>query len=163
MSDSDWAVQHSTSGFVFSFSSAAISWGSKKQPTIALSSCEAEIVAASEGAKEAVHLGGIIDELGLASGDPIEMAVDNTGARDTAYNPEHHSKMKHVERRHFFVREMVEDMRIRVPFVSTVDNLADFFTKPLPAKSFYPMRDKIMNVPARISLAPSRVRSTGGC
>ena len=88
MSDSDWAVQHSTSGFVFSFSSAAISWGSKKQPTIALSSCEAEIVAASESAKEAVHLGGIIDELGLASGDPIEMAVDNTGARDTAYNPE---------------------------------------------------------------------------
>ena len=81
------------------------------------------------------------------------MAVDNTGARDTAYNPEHHSKMKHVARRHFFVREMVEDMRIRVPFVSTIDNLADFFTKPLPAKSFYPMRDKNNHERAHTSLS----------
>ena len=47
-SDSDWAVKHSTTGYVFSYMSAAISWGSKKQPTIALSSTEAEIVAASE-------------------------------------------------------------------------------------------------------------------
>ena len=55
-----------------------------------------------------------------------------------------------------FVREMVEDMRIRVPFVSTIDNLADFFTKPLPAKSFYAMRDQIMNVPPgqRMSATP---------
>ena len=51
MSDADWAVRHSTSGFVFSMSKAAISWGSKKQPTIALSSCESEIMAASEAAK----------------------------------------------------------------------------------------------------------------
>ena len=110
-------------------------------------------MAASESAKEAVHLDGVLSELGFPADAPVEMAVDNTGARDLAYNPEHHAKMKHVERRHFFVREMVEDMRIRVPFVSTVDNLADFFTKPLPAKSFYGLRDKIMNVPAHLSQA----------
>ena len=64
MSDADWAVRHSTSGFVFSMSKAAISWGSKKQPSIALSSCESEIMAASEAAKEAVYLDRFVAELG---------------------------------------------------------------------------------------------------
>ena len=54
--------------------------------------------------------------------------------------------MKHVERRHFFVRDMVEKFEIEVPFVRTDDNIADFFTKPMPnAKKFYGMRAKIMN------------------
>ena len=73
--------------------------------------------------------------------------MDNKSGIDVAYNPEHHGRMKHVDRRHFFVRELVEDHRIRVPFVSTVNNLADFFTKALPAKKFYAMRDHIMNIP----------------
>ena len=59
---------------------------------------------------------------------------------------------------------MVEDMRIRVPYANTVDNLADFFTKPLSAKMFVPMRDEIMNVPACDRSAPLDVRahSRGG-
>ena len=65
------------------------------------------------------------------------------------HNPEHHNRTKHIERRHFFVREMVENMRIRVPFVRTADNLADFFTKPLPPRVFIEMRDVIMNVSPR--------------
>ena len=56
-----------------------------------------------------------------------------------------HGKMKHVERRHFFIRELVENHRIRCPFVNTADNMADFFTKPLKASVFFPMRDQIMN------------------
>ena len=56
--------------------------------------------------------------------------------------------MKHVDRRHFYVRELVENHKIRVPFVSTVNNIADFFTKALPPKQFEAMRDVIMNVPA---------------
>ena len=72
--------------------------------------------------------------------------MDNTAAIDVAYNPEHHTRMKHVERRHFFVREAVEDHKIRVPFVSTADNLADFFTKPLTGRVFFPLRNRIMNI-----------------
>ena len=106
-------------------------------------------MAASEAAKEGVYLGSYLDELGLSDSRPVDVSVDNTGARDLAYNPEHHSKTKHIARRHFFVRECVEDMRIRVPYVGTADNLADFFTKPLPARVFVPMRDRIMgNDPA---------------
>eukprot|EP00965_Chrysotila_dentata_P046381 1541226-Pleurochrysis_carterae.AAC.1 len=52
-SDSNWATKHSTSGYIFMYNPAAISWASKKQPSVALSSCEAEIIAASEATKEA--------------------------------------------------------------------------------------------------------------
>ena len=65
--DSDWAEKHSTSGSVFIFSKAAISWGSKKQASVALSSCEAEIVALSESAKEGIHLSRFLDDLGFGA------------------------------------------------------------------------------------------------
>ena len=148
MSDSDWATRHSTSGSVFVLNQAAISWSSKRQATIALSSCEAEIVAASEAAKEAIHLSNVARELDMLDKEPIDLHMDNAAGIDVAYNPEHHTRMKHVERRHFFVREAVEDHKIRVPFVSTHNNLADFFTKPLGKGDFFRLRNKIMNIPA---------------
>ena len=61
--------------------------------------------------------------------------------------------MKHVERRHFFIRELVEEHKIRVPFVSTVDNLADFFTKVIEGPQFFALRDAIMNIPPAASRA----------
>ena len=155
---------------MFTFNSAAISWGSRKQDSVALSSCESEIMAASEAAKEAVYPSEYTTELDAPPTLPVALSVDNTGARDVAYNPEHHSRSKHIERRHFFVREMIENMRIRVPYVNTVDNLADFFTKPLPARTFVPMRDAIMNCGMSMSAFQSDVawsegvaRGEGGC
>ena len=145
MSDSDWAVKHSTSGAVFMLNHAAISWGSKKQPTIALSSCEAELMAASEACKEAVFIDAYLTELGESNGEPVALHVDNKGARDLSYNPEHHQRVKHIERRHFFIRELVEDMRITVPYVPSAENLGDFFTKPLQGAQFFALRDTIMN------------------
>ena len=161
-SDSDWAVKHSTSGWVFMMNRAAISWGSKKQKCVALSSCEAEIMAASQAAQESVHLSRLESELGLASSTsttPTELFVDNKSAIDVAYNPEHHGRMKHVERKHFYVRELVEQHKLRVTFVSTDDNLSDFFTKPLKAHRFMSLRDKIMNVDPALR---DGVESTGG-
>ena len=79
-----------------------------------------------------------------------------------SYNPEMHARTKHIDRRHFFVRECVENMQLRVPFVKTVDNLADFFTKPLPKTQFYKMRDALMNVPPRLRM-PSVVAECTAC
>jgi len=148
MSDSDWATRHSTSGWLFLFHQAAVCWSSRKQKSVALSSTEAEIMAASEAAKEAVHLTEFISELDSPLKKPMALYVDNKGAIDLAYNSEHHDRSKHIARRHFFVRELVEDSRLRVPYVRTADNLADFFTKHLVPKVFYPMRDVIMNITA---------------
>eukprot|EP00965_Chrysotila_dentata_P122224 4040835-Pleurochrysis_carterae.AAC.1 len=69
-SDSDWATRHSTSGHVFLYSQAAITWSRKKQATVALSACEAEIVASSEAAKEAVYLRALLAELGAPPAEP---------------------------------------------------------------------------------------------
>ena len=165
-SDSDWAERHSTTGWVFILSQAALSWGSKKQPSVALSSCEAEIMAASTAATEAVHLTQLAAELGLDTlSEPLDLHMDNKAAIDVAYNPEHHTRMKHVARRHFYVRELVEEHRIRCSFVKSVDNLADFFTKSLRASVFFPMRDAIMNVSreeSRAFRASLRASATGG-
>ena len=104
--------------------SAAVSWSSKKQPTIALSSREAEIVAASEAAKEAISLRHLLDDLGFDDTEPTRLHVDNQSAIAVAYNPEHHFRMKHVQRRHFFVRECVENLQIVVPFIATATSLS---------------------------------------
>jgi hypothetical protein len=154
-SDSDWATKHSTSGYVFMFNSAAISYGSLKQTSVALSSCEAEIMAASEAAKEGKFLSGFLAELDEQLSSPLEIGVDNQAARDLAYNPEHHKRTKHIDRRHFYVRELVENHTIRVPFVRTADNLADLFTKSLNPRTFLALRNIIMNVPLHTGGAPS--------
>jgi hypothetical protein len=137
--------------FVFTYNQAAISWANKKQNSVALSSCEAEIMALSEAAKEGIFLRRFLDELGLNSSSPTSLApptslaTDNKAARDLAYNPEHHEKTKHIERRHFYV----ESEELIVPFVSTTSNMADFFTKPLAGEQFYRLRNAIMNHPSR--------------
>ena len=148
LSDASWETVNSTSGRCFTLGSAVISWASKKQECVALSTCEAEIVAASDAARELVWLRRLLDELGIcaASEGPSPLGVDNKAARDIAYNPELHSKTKHILRRHFYVRDMVEQMEITVPYVPTDKNDADFFTKVLDPKTFEKFRTKIMNL-----------------
>ena len=77
---------------------------------------------------------------------PTKQYCDNQAAIASAYNPENHGRLKHVERRHFFIREAIEEAKICVPFVRSDENLADFFTKPLKPQRFFELRDKIMNV-----------------
>jgi len=83
--DADWAVRHSQSGFVFQLGRAAVSWGSKKQVSVALSTCEAEIMAASEAAKEAIHLRALYNELSQGESKPTRLHLDCKAAIDTAY------------------------------------------------------------------------------
>lgn len=145
-SDASWETRQSTSGWVVMWQGAAISWGSSRQPCVALSSCEAEIVALSESAKDVVYLRKLVSDITSSPcSEPTDLRTDNSAARDLAYNPEYHRRTKHVERRHFFIRDMVEKLELRVPFVRSSDNLADFLTKPLSAKRFFALRAIIMN------------------
>ena len=120
MTDSDWGVKHSTTGRVFKWMDGPIAWSSRKQGSVALSTAEAEIMAASETTKEAVYLKRLLAELGFDSSEAIKLYVDNKAAIDLAYNPEHHERSKHIARRHFFIREKVEDGDIVVPFVKSL-------------------------------------------
>ena len=118
--------------------------------SIALSTAEAEIIALSEATKDVVYFRKFLNGIGETHSDPSPLHTDSKAARDISYNPEQHDRMKHVLRRHFFVRDMVEEFEIEVPFVSTANNIADFFTKPMhSSKQFYAFRRIIMNEHAK--------------
>jgi hypothetical protein len=133
--DADWASdindRKSTSGFVFLLAGAAISWGSKKQTSVALSSTEAEYIAAAYAAKEAVWLRRLLSELGFEISSPTVLRVDNQSAIAIAHNPEFHDRTKHIDLRHHFLRERVAAGDIELSYVPTGDQLADIFTKGL--------------------------------
>ena len=114
MSDSDWSVHKSISGYVFFLAGAAVAFLSKKQPCIAMSSTEAEIMAASLAALEAVYLRVLLSEIGLTQHDPTDLGIDNKGAYDMALDYVSNSKTKHIERRHLKIRELVEEMQVAV-------------------------------------------------
>ena len=143
--DSDWAVIKSTSGYVFFMACAAVAYLSKQQKSIAMSSTEAELMAASLAALEIVFLRGFFAELELPQEGPTELGVDNQGAVAISKNYISNSKTKHIERRHLKIRELVEQMAVRAEFVPTDDNPADIFTKPLGRRKFEKFRKMILN------------------
>ena len=145
MSDADWAVVKSTSGYVFMLARAAVAYVSKKQVSIAMSSTEAEIMAASLAALEAVFLRGILKEMQALQADPTVIGVDNQGAIALSKNYLSNSRTKHIERRHLKVRELVAELQVKTEFLPTEDNPADMMTKPLGRTKFEKFRRFVLN------------------
>jgi hypothetical protein len=133
--DADWASDvndcKSTSGFVFMLGGAAVSWSSKKQTSVALSSTEAEYIAAVHATKEVIWLRQLLIELGLDLDSPTVLHVDNQSAIAIAHNPEFHDHTKHIEVRHHFLRHKVEGEEIRLEYTPTNEQTADVLTKGL--------------------------------
>jgi transposase InsO family protein len=133
-SDADHGGDHSsgrsTTGVICLYSGGAISWLSQKQASVAISTTESEIVAASEAAREVVWIKRLLSSMTSMKGLP-RLQVDNEAAVKLAHNPELHRRTKHIQIRHFFVREMVTDGEIQVTKVSSELQLADMLTKPL--------------------------------
>ena len=136
--DANWASdvndRKSTSGFVFMLGGAAVSWSSKKQTSVALSSTEAKYIAASHATKEVVWLRRLLTELGLELDSPTVLHVDNQSVIAIACNPEFHDRTKHIEVRHHFLRHKVEGEEIRLEYTPTDEQTADVLTKGLVRK-----------------------------
>lgn len=135
-SDSDWAEQRedrrSTTGFIFYLGNSPVSWKSRRQPTIALSSTEAEYMAITDASREAIWWRAIMNELEFIDlSKPTIIHYDNKGAGDLARNPCHHSRSKHIDVKHHFIRECISNLSINIKQVSTSEMLADILTKPL--------------------------------
>ena len=134
-SDSDWGsdreTRRSTTGYIFMISNAAVTWQSKRQPTVALSSTEAEYMAACQAAREAVWLRALLKDLGYPQHDATVLYGDNQGCLALAKNPTLHARTKHIEMRHHFIRERIESGEIRQVYCSTEDMVADGLTKAL--------------------------------
>ena len=134
--DASWANaddRRSISGYCFSLSSggALVSWKTKKQPIIALSSCESEYVAMTHGIQEAMFLKQLlIDLLVVCNPDQVYLHVDNMGAIDLGKNPVHHQRTKHVDIKYHFIRSKIQDGTVVLKYVPSKENVADIFTKP---------------------------------
>jgi hypothetical protein len=114
-----------------SFGSGAVSWSSKKQPTVALSSMEAEYRGAAIVACEIVWLQKLLSDLGQLVDAPVVIYCDNINSILLANNPVYHARTKHIEVHYHFIREKVLAKEIDLIHVSTKDQVADIFTKAL--------------------------------
>ena len=133
--DSDYAGcsdnRKSTSGYIFQFMGGAISWRSRLQKCTALSTTEAEYVAASEACKEAVWLSRLACDMGISKLVPI-LFCDSQSAIALAKNPVYHAKTKHIGVRYHFIRECIAAGYISLEKVVSQENAADALTKALP-------------------------------
>ena len=145
-SDSDWSIGHSTTGFVLILAGIAIVYSSKRQPCIALSSTEAEIIAASACACEVIFVRTLLSEMGLHQEAPTTLRVDNSGAVELSRDRKSCHRSRHVDRRFFKVRELEALGIVKVEHVSTHDNRADMLTKALDVDAFLRHRNSLMNV-----------------
>ena len=143
-SDADWAGdlndRPSTTGNVFMQSGAAISWLSKKQATVALSTSEAEYIALSLAAQEITWLRKLLSEFGVKFDGPTTLMEDNQGAIAIANNPVNHARTKHIDIRYHYIRQCILEGIVKVHYCSTENMYADMFTKPLPKGKFEMLR-----------------------
>ena len=147
--DSDWAgcpdSRKSTSGYALMLNGAAIAWKSKRQSVVALSSAEAEFVAASSLVHEVIYIRRLLENLGFPQSEPTAILEDNrtciawsegsVGGSDRA---------KHIDLRQHFVHDAVHAKVLKLEVVRSADNVADIFTKPLPKTPFLVLRKQLM-------------------
>jgi transposase InsO family protein len=125
----------SISGYFFTRNGGAISWRSKKQPIISLSSMEAEYIAMTAATQEAIWLSRLEKDLRKPSDEQITMPMkineDNQSAITLASNKIHNDRSKHIDVRYHFIREKIKNKDIKLEYCQTTDMIADIFTKPL--------------------------------
>ena len=174
--DGDWGgdvdTRRSTTGYIFMSYGGPVSWRSKRQPSTALSSCEAEYYAAAESAKESVWLTRLLKDLGVndvslvTKGDlsekeyqgskPMTVFEDNAGCIGLSKNPVSHKSSKHIEIRYHFVRERVRDGSLKLVYIPSSENIADICTKGTRRNVFLYLRGKILLDPHGGSVEPSK-------
>ncbi|CAM8889509.1 unnamed protein product [Rhodiola kirilowii] len=134
--DADWAGnaedRKSTSGGCFFLGNNLVSWFSKKQNSISLSTAEAEYIAAGSNCTQLLWMKQMLSEYGVKQ-EEMTLYCDNMSAISISKNPMQHSRTKHIDIRHHFIRELVEQKVVTLTHVTTDKQLADIFTKPLDA------------------------------
>ncbi|XP_074271823.1 secreted RxLR effector protein 161-like [Silene latifolia] len=138
-SDADYAGctvdRKSTSGVATFLGPCLVSWASKKKNTVALSTAESEYVSAAHCCSQLLWMRQQLSDFGMFY-DSVPIMCDNTSAINISKNPIQHSRTKHIEIRHHFLRDHVEKGNISLKFCKTEDQIADIFTKPLARAQF---------------------------
>ena len=134
--DADWAGdvndRCSISGYIFITAGGATSWSSRKQPSVALLSTEAEYMAAAAATKEATWLKVLFLEIKLSlTCTAVKLFIDNQSAMSLAKNATFHDWTKHIAIHHHYIREKVDEGEIVLEYLPTAKQVADILTKPL--------------------------------
>lgn len=132
----DPTQRNNTSGYIFMLNDSPISWCSKTQSVVALSSCEAEYITGSFATCQGVWVKELMEELKMAIESSIQLRIDNVSAIDLAKNPISHGRIKHIEVKFHFLKDMVNKGRIVLAYCKTKVQFIDLFTKPLKINSF---------------------------
>ncbi len=122
-------------GYLFFIAGGLTSWSSKRENIVTLSTTEAEYVALTHAAKEAIWLRKFIDEL-IGQAHTIDLHGDNQGSITLAKNDQFHARTKHIDIHYHFIRQYIEDGLIKLSYVPTKANVADIMTKALPYDKF---------------------------
>ena len=143
--DSDYAgdldKRRSLTGYVFTLFGCTISWKATLQPVVALSTTEAEFIAATEAVKEALWLQGIIGELGVKQ-EKVIVYCDNQSTIHLTKNQMYHERTKHIDIKLHYIRDVVSQGKVSVEKIHTDDNPVDMITKPVSGIKF----DKCLNL-----------------
>jgi len=146
-SDADMAgdidSRKSTSGVIFFLGDSPITWQSAKQKVVALSSCEAEYIAAAVAACQGVWLARLLGDLIELEPAVPEIMVDNMSSIALTKNPVFHDRSKHIDVRYHYIRECIERGRIVIDYIETKMQLADVLTKALGRVRFQELRVRI--------------------
>ncbi|KAF0734551.1 hypothetical protein Ae201684P_005409 [Aphanomyces euteiches] len=151
----DTSTRRSTSGFVLFLNGCLISWKSKLQNIVALSTCEAEYISMSYGLLEALWLKSLLEELQLDIKLPINVYEDNQSTIKMAENSTLQQRTKHIDVRHHFIRDLVKQRIIKINYCRTNSMLADILTKAPPKPMFEEHMPKLVT-----SIPPSNNEET---
>ena len=147
--DSDYATDRDTrksvTGYIVYLNGVPVSWRSRSQRAVTLSTAESEYYAISEICSEIIFIKNMLEFLEVKIEFPIVIRVDNIGAIYLAKNQVLSNRTKHIGVRYHFVREYIEDGIIKIVFVRSKENNADVFTKNLPKDLFNKHRETVMD------------------
>ncbi|KAF7184799.1 hypothetical protein CNMCM7691_006602 [Aspergillus felis] len=138
--DADYAgcidTRRSTTGYVFMFGNGPISWASKLQSVVSLSTCEAEYTAIVHAAKEAIWLTYLLEDISFDGVRPMQINTDSQPAMDLAHNAQFHARSKHIDINCHWIREAIVKKQVFLQHLSSDKMIADLMTKPLGRLKF---------------------------
>ena len=146
--DADWATdkktRKSTTGWCYHLNNCLISWRSKLQSTVALSTCEAEYIALCDAVKEAIYLRKLLSDLGFPVTEPTPIFEDNSACIATTSTHFVTERTKHIELKYHYTRDQVTAGTVCIKKISTKSQLADIFTKILPGPAFFSAASQVL-------------------
>jgi hypothetical protein len=147
--DADWGKnkedRRSTTGYCIYINENLVSWNTKKQTTVALSTAEAELMSVCECVKEVKWIQQLLTEMNMKVRIPIIVYEDNQATIKISENDTHHDRTKHIDIKYHFIRDDIKNKLIKLEWVTTDEQVADILTKTTTGPTFIQLRNRLLH------------------